>query len=39
MEARVTRTQERMRAENFDAVIAYTSFARPSAVALSLIHI
>ena len=33
MAARVTRTQELMRAQNFDAVIAYTSFARPSAVA------
>ena len=33
MEERVVRTQERMRAEKFDAVIAYTSFARPCAVS------
>lgn len=33
MAARVARTQELMRVQNFDAVIAYTSFARPSAVA------
>jgi len=33
MEMRVTRTQARMREEKFDAVIAYTSFARPSVVS------
>lgn len=33
MGKRVTRIQERMREEQFDAVIAYTSFARPSAVS------
>ena len=33
MERRVTRTQARMREDGFDAVIAYTSFARPSVVS------
>ncbi len=33
MEARVARTQAMMRAENLDALIAYTSFARPCTVS------
>ena len=33
MELRVTRTQEVMKKEKLDAVIAYTSFARPNAVS------